>query len=495
MTIRINTLYKKMLLYGVLSLGLLGFVYHQFEAYLKTRRSSRNFQILSWDRTQYYLEELMPALGENYNEEKLRRIMGKLQNQHVWRDFFLLDKKGVILVHVPDSASQAKFTPLQQKSIDLEPIKDLLQRTEPPKRLIRGSDPYLPGKVRSFLAAKVPLKTGEGYLYILTKPNSRVLASPGPRIRWYYGYIIMMGATVLLLGLLLSTLFVQPLKRILAVVDRITKGDLSQRTDISGYDELAQLGKKINQMADTIESTVSKLKTTDKLQREMVSALSHDFGTPLFSAQAYLERLERGKDKLSEEQQNEFLGVALRNLERLRDLVSAFFELSKLDARSVVPVKEPFSILDVVTEELVPKLQPIAEQKRVTIKAEYDESLPRAVGDVRLIERVLTNLVTNAIHYNQPDGQVSVRLTENDGKITIKIKDSGIGIAEEDLPHVFDRFYRTDKARSSSSGGSGLGLAIVKKILEAHGEQITVQSELAVGTVFSFSLPVADTRL
>lgn len=488
---RIDSLYKKLLFYSVLIIGTLGFVYRKIERYSYHRSSfTGSFQQLNWNRVQFFVRDLEPALGDKYDEEKLRQLLGKLQNQHNRRDFFLLDKDGAIKVHVPDSASQVKVTGPKLKAVDLQPIRAFLQLDSPPDKFIRGTDPYAPDSLRSFVAAPVRLGSEEGYLYIQPKPTSRVVPAGPSAIPWYFDWILIVCSAIVLLGILLAVLFVRPLQRILGVVDRITQGQLKERVSVAGSDELAQLGDKINQMADTIESTVSQLQTTDRLQREMVSGLSHDFKTPLFSAQAYLERLQKGEGELSDEQREEFLEVAVRNLDRLGELIRAFFELSKLDARGMVPKREAFSILDVVTEEVIPKLGPLAAESQVTIKAEYDERLPRVYGDVALMERVLTNLVTNAVRYNRPGGEVAVHLNEIDERIHIQVKDNGIGIAEHDLPYIFDRFYRTDKARSSSSGGSGLGLAIVKRILEAHGEQIAVQSEIGKGTVFSFSLPL-----
>lgn len=485
----LNTLFKKVLFWCILVVGTIGFGVYHVRLYLYENRNVGYTHRLYYNRAQTYVDQLKPALGKNYDELKLKQLLRQMQASHPWKDFYVLGEDGRILIHEKDPlVSPNTFEP-KSRIVDIRPIKEFVSWNGVSRRTFEGSDPYKPEASQWFIAAEISLEERDGYLYIvLFKRRERVGVEYETPLPWYYDWIVIIGCIIVMLGIILTLIFVHPIRRILGVVERITEGSLSERTSVKGRDELAQLGSKINIMADTIESMVSQLQRTDALQREMVSALSHDFGTPLFSAQAYLERVTNGKENLSEDQKKEFLNVAHRNLEKLRELVRSFFELSKLDARDVAPKVEPFSVLDIVTEEILPKLQPLAEQNQITLRAEYDKRLPRVSADVGLIERVLTNLITNAIRYNQAGGDVLVKLTKNIDKVEIQVSDTGIGISEAELPFVFDRFYRSDKARSSASGGSGLGLAIVKKILESHDEEITVSSVLGQGTVFTFSL-------
>ena len=163
-------------------------------------------------------------------------------------------------------------------------------------------------------------------------------------------------------------------------------------------------------------------------------------------------------------------------------------ELSKLEAKQTRPKPEPFSLPELVND-LAQKFAPQAEQKRIAISTDSPKGLPLVNADIGLIERVLQNLFENAITYTPSGGKVNVVLEQRDGKVKTEVEDTGIGISNNDLPFIFNRFYQVRTNKQSS--GSGLGLAIVKKILEAHGEAISVESRVNEGTKFVFELPAA----
>ena len=167
--------------------------------------------------------------------------------------------------------------------------------------------------------------------------------------------------------------------------------------------------------------------------------------------------------------------------------MNQLFELSKLDARQTQPIFEPFSITDLV-QDVVMKFQPVAEKQRVNLTASLPKKLPQVFADIGMIERALSNLIENAVRYTPEGGYVKVEITEESHKIHVRVSDTGIGISQTDLPHIFDRFYRVDKSRTRDTGGTGLGLAIAKRILDIHESLIDVSSELDVGTRFSFDL-------
>ncbi|HQH26569.1 MAG TPA: HAMP domain-containing sensor histidine kinase, partial [Oligoflexia bacterium] len=374
-------------------------------------------------------------------------------------------------------------------AVNLKPLTSFLEQPSLPRKGgILGTDPFEPNVAKAFIASRIFLGDAPGYLYVVFGKSGNRMGVPLAYRPWYYPWVAIISGIILVVGLFYILLFRRPVRMILTALKQITAGKLNERVPICGGNELAEIGENINQMADTIEATVSELRRTDRLQREMTAALCHDFGTPLFGAQAYLDQVINGRTWLSAAEQEERLSVAARNLTKLRELVSSFFELSKLDSRNLTPALEPFSVLDLVTEELVPKLKPLAESKHVTLRTEYDDGLPRVVGDMALIDRALTNLIINAINYNRPGGEVVIALNKKNGKVQLEVRDDGIGMKAEDIPFVFDRFFRSDQSRSTITGGSGLGLAIVKKILEAHDEEISVESLIDKGSKFTFSL-------
>jgi len=255
---------------------------------------------------------------------------------------------------------------------------------------------------------------------------------------------------------------------------------------VIGGDEVDRLTQTFEEMSERITLQVSKLKEIDLLRRELIANVSHDLRTPLASLQGYLDTLLLKEGQLTPEEQRRFLETASRHSERLGKLVGELFELAKLDAQ-VTPIRvEPFSMAELV-QDVVMKFQLRAEQAGVTLKAEVTPDLPLVSGDIALMERVLENLLDNAIRYTPAGGRVTVSIVRQNGKLSVRVSDTGKGIAEENLPYIFDRFYRGDTS-ADRAGGAGLGLAIAKRILELHGSSLSAESRVNVGTTFVFQV-------
>jgi len=268
---------------------------------------------------------------------------------------------------------------------------------------------------------------------------------------------------------------------------------LDKRIKVNSKDEIGQLGETFNQMADTIEANVEELKRIDKLRRDLVANLSHDLRSPLASIQGYLETILIKESRLDPEERKEYLETILRNTEMLNKLVEELFELSKLDAQQIEPNYELFSIAE-LAQDAVMKLKPAAEKARVELQANLSEQLPMAYADIGMIERAMSNLIENAIRYTPSGGEVQVNLNRQEENIRVEVSDTGPGISEDDLPYIFDRFYRVEKSRTRKQGGTGLGLAIAKKIIEIHDHTLEVDSQVDVGTTFMFDVDVGQTQ-
>ena len=222
--------------------------------------------------------------------------------------------------------------------------------------------------------------------------------------------------------------------------------------------------------------------------------MSHDLRTPLSIIHGYVETMLMKSDSLSKEQQAQYLETILKSTERLKKLVGDLFELSKLEAKEVVPKKEAFFITELV-QDVSQKHKLMAEEKNLTIVPVVDNNVPMVHADISLIERVLQNLMDNAIKFSHDGGIITIETHNHGENVEVKVTDTGNGIAEEDIPLVFDRYFRlsklvdTDKKEPAKTG-VGLGLAIVKKILEIHDATIHLTSKLNKGSAFSFRLPV-----
>lgn len=293
------------------------------------------------------------------------------------------------------------------------------------------------------------------------------------------GYAI--GAALLAavaVSILLSRRIVSPLQRMAAASQRIAAGQYDERVSIEGADEIAQLGARFNQMAE-------KLENTETMRRRLIGDVSHELRTPLTAIKGYMEGLMDGVLPASAETFEQ----VHREADRLARLVDDLQELSRVEAGAFSLEVHPIRLSDLV-QTTVKRLSPAYEKKNVRLSWNLPADLPRVLADEDRLIQVLTNLLGNALMYTPPSGTVTVTAAQVGGEVQVSIKDTGIGIPAESLPHIFDRFYRVDKSRSrGAGGGSGIGLTIAKAIIEAHGGQIWAESEgEGQGSAFIFTL-------
>ena len=253
-------------------------------------------------------------------------------------------------------------------------------------------------------------------------------------------------------------------------------------------DEIEHLRRSFEEMALRINEQMQRLQQTDSLRRELVANVSHDLRTPLALLQSHLETIRLKEDEFSPEERQRYMEIALQNIIHLNTLVNELFELAKLDANEVTPECEPFALPELV-QDVVHKFQLRADQEDIELVYDIaNTAIPFVVADIGLIERVLDNLLDNAIQHTPHGGTVTISLTPGQQHVTVQVRDTGHGIAEHELPYVFDRFYKGAR-NARNQGGAGLGLAIVQRILELHGSVIEANSQSNIGTAFSFDLP------
>lgn len=231
---------------------------------------------------------------------------------------------------------------------------------------------------------------------------------------------------------------------------------------------------------------VTELRHTERLRRELTANVSHELRTPLTSIKGFAETLLDGAMK-DEDTCRRFLTIIDSEADRLVKLVDDLLDLSHLESKRATLELKPVDLTGLISQT-VDKLRPLAEGAGLVLHQVVPGHLEIAADPDRL-EQVLTNLIDNAIKYTPPGGQVEVRVQPTNGEVEVSVADTGRGIRAEDLPHVFERFYRADRSRTRGSGGTGLGLAIAKHIVEAHGGRISVHSRLDEGTTFTFTLP------
>lgn len=273
----------------------------------------------------------------------------------------------------------------------------------------------------------------------------------------------------------------------------IAGGDLATRVAMRGNDELAELAFEFNRMADQLGAVATEREQMESARRDLFAAISHDLRTPLASLRVMTEALADGVVEDAPTQQR-YLNTMRGQINHLSSLIDDLFELAQIESGALKLDLQPASPGDLVSDT-IEALQPQAAAKGVALRG----SVAANIGPIRAapqkLERALYNLVANAIRHTPDGGEITLRVglpadpAQAKAAVVFEIADTGEGIAPDDLPHVFDRFYRGEKSRSRATGGAGLGLAITRGIVEAHGGKIWIESVLGHGTSVQFSLP------
>ena len=446
-------------------------------------------QKLNADIAMYIVETKTLLTGGEVQEDALQSLAMQVMIVNPSVEVYLLDADGRIIGHA------APEDRVLRERVDLEPVRSFLSpdRTLP----ILGDDPKSGEKQKIFSAA--PVSEGDrtiGYLYAVLGGEQYEAVSAIFRA----SYIRRLGALAIVAiigfafvsGVLVSFLLTRRLKRLRDDVDAFEPDGFRnpQTAPAMGRgDEIDRLSAAFTAMSARIAEQVHDLERTDELRRELVANVSHDLRTPLASMQGYIETLLLKGDRLSDEDKRQYLEIARSHGQQLSSLVAELFELAKLDSGSVAPHREAFSIAE-LAQDVTQKFRLQADEQQVRLEPELCAGLPFVDADIAMIERVLENLIDNALDHTPSGGSVRVHLSNGSGRVQVRVRDTGTGIAANDLPHVFDRFYRGETANQDGQR-NGLGLAIVKRILELHGSDVDVTSMPGKGTEFRFALESA----
>jgi len=277
----------------------------------------------------------------------------------------------------------------------------------------------------------------------------------------------------------LSRRTLAPVKALTSAAKRLGRGDFSQRVQIKDKSELGELARTFNSMAGDLERA-------EKLRRNMVADVAHELRTPLSNIRGYLEALRDGMIKPDAET----IRSLYEEASLLSRLVDDLQELSLAEAGELKLVCQAEDIGELI-RQTVAAVEAQERAKGLSLSVELPDKLPLVNIDSRRIGEVLHNLLENAVAHTAKEGSITVAAKQWDNWVEVSVTDTGKGIPAEDLPNIFERFYRVDKSRARATGGSGLGLTIAKRLVEAHGGKIEVQSEPGKGSRFSFTVPVS----
>lgn len=272
----------------------------------------------------------------------------------------------------------------------------------------------------------------------------------------------------------------KPLQQLTHMVQNVSKGNLQKRARLKGRDELTYLGQEFNQLA-------ANLQKQEQLRIKLTNDMAHELRTPLASIQAYIEAMHDGVLEPSEVN----FALVLEETHRLNGLLESLRELAKLET----PTQSTKELVDLgrLISKVVRSLNILAEDKKLDVTWEEQVGI-WSIGNELLLATALRNVILNAIKYTPEGGSISIKIQKEKKQAKIEVADTGVGIAKQELPYIFERFYRTDGSRSRETGGTGIGLAVTSEVIQDYGGSVEVKSEVDLGSVFTLYLPIANEK-
>ncbi len=484
----LRSFYSRLSLLFLLMIVLLGAVSLAIAFNASTHLFDEVEQLLNREYAASIAEELKPLVGDGFSEASIEDAIHYMMVLNPMVEIYLLDARGKILSYFTHPNEK-----LIRQKIGIEPLSQFIENQgwEP----ILGDDPRTEKQVKPFSAAPLQMGKNAGYVYVILRGQSFDQSLDRIKNNYYFQsglstFLIALTAT-LFAGFALFFLLTRRLKMLSLGVKAFEQGQFDHRVVISGNDELAVLGRAFNEMAESIEDGISQLHHAEEQRGELIANISHDLRSPLTSIRGYLETIIMKDSFLSDQEKREFIEICLKNVSGFQNLVEELFDLAKLEARQVEPQRLSFSIAELV-QDVVLKLKPQSEASQIQINYRPDRGLHPILGDIGMIERVLSNIIENALSITPAGGYIDISIGLTDHFQEVTINDTGPGIEPEYLPHIFDRFYRADKSRNRDNSGTGLGLAIAREIVELHNGQIHAENISGGGASFRVLLPTGQ---
>jgi signal transduction histidine kinase len=304
--------------------------------------------------------------------------------------------------------------------------------------------------------------------------------------------LLFISGIVMSFGFFLSQTLTDRMEELAKAAEEIAQGNLAMRVPVTGNDELARLGNTFNDMAIQLDQMDIRQREMRTMRNELLAWIGHDLRTPLTSIRAILEALS---DELVDDPATikRYLVTAQKETRHLSRLIDDLFDMSQMDAGGLQLDRQLNSLSDLISDT-IESFTELAFKQGILLDGSVDKDIDPVYMDAQMIGRVLTNLTSNALRFTPSGGTVSIRAKRINRRVQVEVTDNGDGIKPEDIPFVFERFYRAEKSRSRQTGGSGLGLAIARGIVETHGGQIRVESTVGVGTRMIFTIPDKETE-
>lgn len=455
-----------------------------------TQYSQAVIQQLSADLAQH-INQSYPLLGQDgLNKDSVRTLFDHLMAVNPSVEVYLLDNQGNI---VGDGAPAGH---IKRQRVDLQPIQTALNNHQYP---VYGDDPRSIDGKKVFSVA--PMRQGgqiKGYLYVILLGEKYTALNSDAQFNALLKIVLLSISLVALLGLIVGGLafrwITRPLRSLSRQVNAVETGGMAEIQAVAALplesvhnkDEISLLRQGVVMMARRIAEQWHRLSQQDQLRREFIANISHDLRTPLTSLHGYLESLSVMSSTLSDSDKKRYLDIALAQSQKVRTLAQSLFELARLEYGVVKPQKEHFSLSELL-QDVFQKFELAAQTRQQQMLVDIEPGLPMIDADVGMIERVLTNLLDNAIRHAPEKGIISVRLWAEGEKVLVQVSDNGPGVPQELKEGLF---VRPSIASQSRLRGGGLGLMIVRQMLQLHGSDITLVERPETGACFRFGLPI-----
>ncbi len=489
----LRTLYARLALGLFLLLVVVGALFTLLSLYSVREYTAAVYQELNRDLAGNLVADRNLVTDGELNRDALKQLFQLYMSINPSIEIYLLDTDGRILSYSADPER------IKRQHVSLEPVRTLL--ANPDAYPLLGDDPRSHDRKKVFSVTPVPSATNpSAYLYVVLRGEDYDLAES----MVHSERLLQMGggalAVSLFVGLLAGLVFFRMLTRRLSrLTGRVEEFEasasgpglpaVSEPAPVAG-DDIDYLTSRFDQMSRRIAAQLELLKDKDSQRRQLVAQVSHDLRTPLASIQGYLEALKMKHEVLPAAERDRFVSVALAETHRLGRLVDELFELAALEAREKQPSPEQFMIAELV-HDVVQKRQPEAQQSGVDLNLAGAVAV-QVEADIAMAERILDNLISNAIRHVPPGGLVALTVTETDGGALVTVADNGPGIEAEEMEHLFEPFYQG--SGNSGGGHAGLGLAIAQRMTELQQGRISVHNRPQGGAEFRVWLPSSQVQ-
>ncbi|MFN2438751.1 MAG: ATP-binding protein [Chitinophagaceae bacterium] len=468
---------------------ILGLLFILLTYFATTHYHQASTQLLNREVAAHIAEFTSPFENDGINKRKADSVFHDAMVISPSAEVYFLDTTGKVIAY------HAKEEEIKLQNISLDNIKKYLASQG--QEYIKSQDPKDPSDPKIFSAAEVIGKRRKlGYIYVILGSNAYESIMDLLFSSHSSNLAIRTFVIIILLSIIISAVYLNRIKksfnRMIAVLEKFEHGDYNARFEIKNQDEFTPVKHAFNKMAVLLSSTINSLTKSEKERKDFIANISHDLRTPLSIARGYTETLLIKKEgqEIGIEQRQEYMHLILNKIQQVEIMVKQLFEISKMEAVEFEPHKEPFVISE-IAQETVNTFQLIAEEKKITLECTQCVYHVWVNADIGLMERVIQNLIDNAVKSTPEEGSIQVSIVVDNKDLIFQIENTG-NLLPEDLLQWINDYKGDGNLFNNRPAKLGLGLLIVQKILHMHGSSLKAKAQNGASNIFSFRLPIVD---